>query len=393
MSFYESLHIFFVFCINFFLIVDQRLLCLDPWETEASDSSVRDGVYDDSVYILLFFPALLLVILTMLIILFFWRHDLYLFLRMSLLRLFLRYCMHIEDESDGSYISSSVSLWLESSDTSPHSSLSEDSKSRDKYVTPDSAGQSSWDSRFHNEAEIIARIISNQGEGSDSASSDSILSSSSSSYLPLIKPIVDEFIPLSVEEDSELDTIVTDCSVTVPKIAYRDQFTQTSTLEYSSEDQLNSTRSDQNSDSNSIIPLSYQTSQFVEDENSSEDHLNLTSSDQNSEPNSSIPLRCASDQIGEEENSSEDHLNLNRSSQNTRCSSNTLLSDHNTSDQNNGSCDSIVDIDQDTHNGTMEVNPEQNLQSDSSASSVSINEHSNRPFFKTRSGKIYYKNI
>ena len=68
MSFYDSLHIFFVFCINFFLIVDQRLLCLDPWETEAADSSVRDGVYDDSVYILLFFPALLLVILTMLII-------------------------------------------------------------------------------------------------------------------------------------------------------------------------------------------------------------------------------------------------------------------------------------------------------------------------------------
>ena len=307
MSLYDSLHIFFVFCINFFLIVDQRLLCLDSWETEAADSSVRDGVYDDSVYILLFFPALLLVILTMLIILFFWRHDLYLFLRMSLLRLFLRYCMHIEDESDGSYITSSVSLCLESSDTSPYSSLSEDSKSRDKYVTPDSAEQSSWDSIFHNEAELIARIISNQGEGSDSASSDSILSSSSSSYLPLIKPIVDEFIPLSVEEDSELDTIVTD--------------------------------------------------------------------------------------NGEEENSSEDQLNLNRSSQNTRCSSNTLLSDHNTSDQNNGSCDSIVDLDQDTHDGTMEVNPEQNLQFGSSASSVSINEHSNRPFFKTRSGKIYYKNI
>ena len=378
---------------NFFGIVDQRLLCLDPSETGAADSSVRDGLHDYSVCILLLFPGLVLVISTMLIILFLWRHDLYLFLRISLLRLFLRYCMYIEDDSDESYMTISGSLWSESSDTSPYSSLSEDSRSRDKYVTPDSGGQSSWDSRFHDEAEFIARIISNQGESSASTSSDSILSSSSSSYLPIIRPTVDEFIPLSVVEDSETDTTDIDCSVKVSRIVNRDQFTQTSTLEYSSEDHLNSTRSDQNSDSNSIIPLSYQSSRFGEDENSSEDQLNLTRSDQNTETNSTIPLRCASDQIGEEGNSSEDHLNLIRSSQNSRCSSNTILRDHNRSDQNNGSCGSIVNSDQDTRNVTVEVNPEQNLQSDSSASSDCIDEHRDRPFFKTRSGKIYYKNI
>ena len=81
--------LFFVF----FLFTDQRLQCLTTSETEPADSLSRD----DSVFILLVFPGVVFIVSLTLIILFFWRHDYLLFLRINLVKIFLRYCMYIEE--------------------------------------------------------------------------------------------------------------------------------------------------------------------------------------------------------------------------------------------------------------------------------------------------------
>ena len=190
-----------------------------------------------------------------------------------------------------------------------------------RIFSADSESRSSWDSRFHEEAEFIARIISNQGEESESIPSESSLPSSSSSYLPILRPTNEEFLPLSVEEDSELHTSETDSIETIPKILFRDQFTQVSVVEYSSEEHLNSTRSDHTSETRSIISMRGQSIQVTPDHYSSEEHLNSSRSDHNSEAGSNISMRHQSTQVTPDHNSSEEHLNSIRSDQNSEAGS------------------------------------------------------------------------
>ena len=102
---------------------------------DSADSPSRDGLHDNSVYILIVFPGVVFTISSTLIVILFWRHDLFLFLRISLVRIILQFCMYIELESDDSYINGSGSFCLYTSDTPSSSSFSEDSD-RDKSVTP-----------------------------------------------------------------------------------------------------------------------------------------------------------------------------------------------------------------------------------------------------------------
>ena len=236
-------------------------------ETEAADSPSRD----DSVYILLVFPGVVFIVSLTLVILFFWRHDYFLFLRINLVKFFLDYCMYIE-KPDDSYSDESDSLSSYTSDIPISIPISEVSD-RDNSVTSDPENQSSWDSRFHEEAEYIARIISIHGEESDSIPSQSSLPSSSSSYLPILRPVPNEFHPLSVEEDSDMDTTDADFIDSIPQPLFRDQFTQVSGVNYSSEEELNSSTSVQNTESNSIDSVRPEPDQTSVTSNSSELHL------------------------------------------------------------------------------------------------------------------------
>ena len=184
------------FFLNYFIFTDQSIQCLTTSETEPTEYPINSETKptdsfsrDDSVYILLVFPGVVFMVSLTLIILFLWRHDYFLFLRMHLLKIFLRYCMNIENpydcysEDSGSVTSyiSEIPISISSSDIS------------DNSVTSDPKSQSSWDSRFHEEAEFIARIISIQDEDSDSIVSQSSPPSSSSSYLPILRPVSNEF--------------------------------------------------------------------------------------------------------------------------------------------------------------------------------------------------------
>ena len=357
------------FCI--FLFTDQRLQCLTTSETEPADSLSRD----DSVFILLVFPGVVFIVSLTLIILFFWRHDYFLFLRINLVKIFLCYCMYIEEKSDDSYSDESDSLSPYISDIPLSISISENSD-RDNSVTSDSESQSSWDSRFHKEAEFIARIISIQGEESDFTPSQSSLPSSSSSYLPILRPMPNDFHPLSIEEDSDLDTSDADFDDSIPHSLFRDQFTQVSEVNSSSEENPNSTTSVQNIESNSIDSVGSQPSQTSVTRNSSEVHMDSIISDQDSGPMSPISMRDQSTQVTIDHNSLEDQLSSTRSDQNSQ----------------SGSINSMRD--QSRQITTDHNSSEENIHSDESTSTTGANDqHRGRAYFTTRSGKVYYKNV
>ena len=283
--------------------------------------------------------------------------------------------MYIEEKSDDSYSDESESLSPYISDIPIFISISENSD-RDNSVTSDPESQSSWDSRFHEEAEFIARIISIQGEESDSIPSQSSLPSSSSSYLPILRPMPNDFHPLSVEEDSDLDTSDTDFNDSIPQTLFRDQFTQVSEVNYSSEENLNSTTSVQNSESNSIDSVGTQPSQTSVTRNSSEVHMDWIISDQGSGAMSTISMRDQSTQVTIDHNSLEDQLSSTRSDQNSQ----------------SGSINSMRD--QSRQITTYHNSSEENIHSDESTSTTGANDqHIERPYFTTRSGKVYYKNI
>ena len=71
--------------------------------------------------------------------------------------------MYIEEKSDDSCSDESEFLSPCISDIPISISISEN-LDRDNSVTSDPESQSSWDSRFHEEAEFIARIILIQGK-------------------------------------------------------------------------------------------------------------------------------------------------------------------------------------------------------------------------------------
>ena len=85
-DFWYNLDIFCIFLyFLYFLFTDQRLQCLTTSETEPADSLSRD----DSVFMLLVFPGVVIIVSLTLIILFFWRHDYFLFLRINLVKILL----------------------------------------------------------------------------------------------------------------------------------------------------------------------------------------------------------------------------------------------------------------------------------------------------------------
>ena len=349
-SFDIILILFVYFFFRIFLFTEQRLQCLTTSETEPADSPSRD----DSVYILLVFPGVVFIVSLTLIILFFWRHDYFLFLRINLLKIFLRYCMYIE-KPDDSYSDESGSLSSYISDIPISISISEISD-RDNSVTSDPESQSSWDSRFHEEAEYIARIILIQGEESDSNPSQSSLPSCSSSYLPILRPVSNEFHPLSVEEDSDMDTTDADFNDSIPQSLFRDQFTQVSEVNYSSEEHLNLSTSVQKSESNSIDSVIPQPGQTSVTSNSSELHLDSIISDQDSGTMSITSMRDQFTQVTTDHNSSEDQLISTRSDQNSESGSSISMRDQ------------AVEVTTD-HNSS-----EENIHSDESTSSIGGNE-------------------
>ena len=113
--------------------------------------------------------------------------------------------LNIEDNSDDSYIYSTDSVSSIRSMSDPTGSMTDDS-TRVKDVSSSSdhdQRDSSWDSIFQDEAEIIARFIRDR---SGSISTESEIPYSLSSYLPVPTHTYDDgddFTPLSFVDDSE----------------------------------------------------------------------------------------------------------------------------------------------------------------------------------------------
>ena len=108
---------------------------------------------------------------------------------------------------------------------------------------------------------------------------------------------------------------------TIPQSLFRDQFTQVSEVNSSSEENPNSTTSVQTIESNSIDSVGSQPSQTSVTRNSSEIHMDSIISDQDSGPMSPISMRDQSTQVTIDHNSSEDQLSSTRSDQNSQSGS------------------------------------------------------------------------
>ena len=94
----------------FFLFAGQKLQCVTSNSLEPSDSVYTESSQDRSVYILLLFPVVVIVILCVMLILFICRHDVFWYLCLRMVKIILRYCMYIEDNSDKSYSCSTESV-------------------------------------------------------------------------------------------------------------------------------------------------------------------------------------------------------------------------------------------------------------------------------------------
>ena len=207
---------------------------------------------------------------------------------------------------------------------------------------------SSWDSIFQDEAEIIARFIRFMRDRSGSISTESEIPSSISSYLPVPTHTYDDdddFTPLSFVDDSEQYS--TDSKPNRSLSVLSDQSSYISVVHNSSEENLHSSRD--------------QSSPINVDHNSSVENLHSS--------------RDQSSPINVDHNSSEGDLHSIETDQTKETNSIVCKVDHSIQ----------VDMDQATS--------EEDIQSDISTPSNSTNEQIERPFFTTRSGKIYYKNI
>ena len=281
--------------------------------------------------------------------------------------------MCIEDNSDDSYSCSTESVSSYSSMSDPISSMTDDStKVKDvSSNSEDDQRDSSWDSKFQDEAEIIARFIRFMRDQSGSISSESDIPSSISSYLPVPAHTYDDdndFTPLSFVDDSDPYSSDINPNCSFSGLDLSDQTSPISTGHNSSDENLHSTKdqtSPINAGHNSSEEILYstrdQTSPINADHNSSEENLE-SSRDQTS------PI--ITDHTGSEED-----LHSSGSEQNQKTSS------------------LVCKLDQSIQVDMSQVTSEEDIQSDISTSSNSTIQQIERPFFTTRSGKIYYKNI
>ena len=206
--------------------------------------------------------------------------------------------MYIDDNSDDSYIYSTESVSSYRSMSDPTSSMNDDS-TRVKDVSSNSdhdQRDSSWDSMFQDEAEIIARFIRFMRDQSGSISSESEIPSSISSYLPApTHTYEDDFTPSSFVDDSEPYSSDSNPNHSISVLDLSDQSSPISADHNSSEENLHSSRdqtspinADHNSSEENLQSTRDQTITINTDHKSSEGDLHSIGSDQSKETSSIV---------------------------------------------------------------------------------------------------------
>ena len=439
--FFFSLNLFFVFFFKYskyfvyvFLFVDQKLQCVTSSLFDSSDSAPTESPQDKTVYILLFFPMVVILFLCVMPVHFIYRHDMFWYVWMSLVKIIMRYCMYIEDNSDDSYLYSTDSVSSYRSMSHPTSSMTDDS-TRVKDVSSSSdqdQRDSSWDSILQDEAQIIARFIRFMRDRSGSIATESEIPSSISSYLPVPSHIYDDddFTPLSFVDDSEQYSTDSTPIHSLSVLDLSDQCSSISTVHTRSRNNLHSSRDqssvinvDRNSSEENLHSSRDQSSASNVDHSSSEENLDSSRDqpsainvDHNSSEENLHSSRDLSSASNVDHNSSEENLDSSRDQPSTinvghnsseeilHCSrdqSSSVNVDHNSSESDLHSIES--DQSEETNSIVCKVDhsiqvdmdqaTSEDIQSDISTPSNSTNQQIERPFFTTRSGKIYHKNI